>query len=105
MSELAVGPQNEGGRDGTLYAIVQGGLGLIPGARWAGICLVHGSRVTGEASSDDLVFELDQLQRDFGEGPCLSAIRQQHAVRVADLVKPVQPWPRFAASDLGAGRD
>ncbi|WP_445183153.1 GAF and ANTAR domain-containing protein [Pseudonocardia sp. Cha107L01] len=103
MSELAIGLRIEDNRDGTLRAIVHGALELVPGARWAGICLIQGKRVTLEASSHDLVVELDQLQSDFGEGPCVSAIRQQRAARVTDLAEPDQPWPRFAAAALERG--
>jgi GAF domain-containing protein len=103
MSELAVGLQDEDNRDGTLRAIVHGALNLVPGTSWAGISLIQGKRVTVEASSHDLVVELDQLQSDFGEGPCVSAIRQQRTVRVTDLAKPGQPWPRFAATAVERG--
>jgi GAF domain-containing protein len=103
MSELAIGLRAEDNRDGTLRAIVHGALDLVPAASWAGICLIQGKRVTVEASSHDLVFELEQLQSDVGEGPCVSAIRQQRTVRVADLAKPGQLWPRFAAAALERG--
>jgi GAF domain-containing protein len=103
MSELAVRLREEDNRDGTLRAIVHGALDLVPGTKWAGICLIQGKRVTVEASSHDLVVELDQLQSDFGDGPCLSAIRQQRTVRVTDLTKPGQPWPRFAATAVERG--
>ena len=103
MSELATRLQDEGSRDGTLRAIVHSALDLVPGTRWAGISLIRGKQVTAEASSDDLVFQLDRLQCDFGEGPCLSAMRHQHTVRVADLAHPGQPWPGFAAAAVGRG--
>jgi GAF domain-containing protein len=103
MSELAVRLREEDSRDGTLRAIVHGALDLVPGTKWAGICLVQGKRVSVEASSHDLVVELGQLEGDFGECPCLSAIRQQRTVRVTDLAKPGQPWPRFAATALEHG--
>src|SRR5882757_11558796 len=103
MSELAVRLQDEDGRDGTLRAIVHAALDLVPGTRWAGISLIQGKRVTVEASSHDLVLELEQLQSDVGEGPCVSAIRQQRTVRVADLAKAGQLWPRFAATAVERG--
>jgi GAF domain-containing protein len=103
MSNLAVHLQDEDNRNGTLRAIVDGALSLVPGTSWAGISLVQGKRVTVEASSHDLVLELDQLQSEFGEGPCLSAIRRQHTVHVADLAAPGQPWPRFAAAAVDRG--
>jgi GAF domain-containing protein len=103
MSELAIGLRDEDNRDGTLRAIVHGALELVPAASWAGICLTQGKRVTLEASSHDLVAELEQLQSDDGDRPCASAIRQQRTVHVTDLAKPGQPWPRFAATALERG--
>jgi GAF domain-containing protein len=103
MSELAIGLRAEDNRDGTLRAIVHGALELVPAASWAGICLIQGKRVTLEACSHDLVVEFEQLQSDVGEGPCVSAIRQQRTVRVADLAKPGQLWPRFAATAVERG--
>jgi GAF domain-containing protein len=103
MSELAIGLRAEDNRDGTLRAIVHGALDLVPAANWAGITLIQGKRVTVEASSHYLVFELEQLQSDFGEGPCVSAIRQQRTIRVTDLAKPDQPWPHFAATAVERG--
>lgn len=103
MSELAVRLRDEDSRDGTLRAIVHAALDLVPGTKWAGISLVQGKRVTVEASSHDLVSELHQLHGELGEGPCLSAIHQQHTVRAADLAEPGQPWPLFAAAALERG--
>jgi GAF domain-containing protein len=107
MSELAVSLQAEDSRDGTLHAVVHAALDLIPATSWAGISLIQGKqvgkRVTVEASSHDLVAELDQLQNDLGEGPYLSVIRQQHTIRVADLAQPGQPWPRFATAAVERG--
>jgi GAF domain-containing protein len=103
MSQLAKGLRAEDNRDDTLRAIVHGALELVPAARWAAICLIQGQRVAPEASSHDLVFELEQLQSDVGEGPCVSAIRQQCTVRVTDLAEPDLPWPRFAAAALERG--
>ena len=103
MGELALRLQDEDSRDGTLRAIVHAALDLVPGTKWAGISLIQGKRVTVEASSHNLVFELDQLQCDFGEGPCLSAIGHQHTVRVADLAGPGQRWPRFTAAAVERG--
>jgi GAF domain-containing protein len=103
MSELAVRLQDEDSRDGTLRAIVDAALDLVPGAKWGGIGLIRGKRVTVEASSHDLASELDQLHSELGESPCLSAIHHQHTVRVADLAGPGQPWPRFAAAAVERG--
>ncbi|WP_326837461.1 GAF and ANTAR domain-containing protein [Amycolatopsis rhabdoformis] len=55
------------------------------------------------APSHALVAELDRLQSELGEGPCLSAIRDESTVRVPDFAKPDQPWPLFATAATERG--
>ena len=43
-----------------------------------------------------LAREIDSLQAEFDEGPCLDALRQQQTVRVPDFATETR-WPRFAA--------
>lgn len=54
------------------------------------------------AATDPLVFVLDQVQHDIGDGPSLTAIRGQHTVIVDDSVKD-RRWSLFMsrAADVG----
>ena len=52
--------------------------------------------------TDPLVAELDDLQREQDEGPCLSALRERHTVRI-DNTAADERWPRYgrAAAERG----
>ena len=54
------------------------------------------------ASTDDLVVEIDRVQYETKQGPCLSAIRDDTTVRAGDLRQDGR-WPKFSqrAVDLG----
>lgn len=56
------------------------------------------------AATDPLVFALDDLQYHLDEGPCLTAIREDHTV-IIDDAESEHRWPRFMplAIDLGLG--
>lgn len=103
MSELALRLQDEDDRETTLRAIVNAAVDMVTGVDWAGISLIRDRKITAEAPTHDLVAELDQLQSDLGEGPCVSAIREHHTVRVPDLAQADPRWPRFAATAVERG--
>lgn len=86
----------------TLQSIVEAAVRLVPGVRWAGISLIEGRQVTPSVPTDELVAELDSLQNDLGEGPCLDALHEQHTVSIADTSTDTR-WPQWgrAASDRG----
>jgi GAF domain-containing protein len=67
----------------------------------AGLTLVHeDGRPRWVAVSDAAVELLEQVQHDFGEGPCLAAFAQDRVVAVEDLAAaPV--WDRIAAVVAG----
>lgn len=54
------------------------------------------------ASTDDLVIQIDRIQYETRQGPCLSAISEESTVRANDLRGDTR-WPKFAqrAVDLG----
>src|SRR3954463_4225029 len=61
----------------TLDAIVRASLVSVAGFDHVGISLMHrdGTFET-KAATDQLVWELDDLQYSMGEGPCVSAMRE-----------------------------
>lgn len=68
---------------------------IIPGCQAAGICVVHrGERIDTHAASDDLVREIDALQHELSEGPCLDALREDHTV-VSDDLATDSRWPQW----------
>lgn len=78
--------------------IVAGAIAVIPPATEAGISLVERDRtVQSYAPSSVVVGELDRLQNQLGEGPCLDAIHQETRVEVLDMAAE-RRWPRWAAA-------
>jgi GAF domain-containing protein len=86
----------------TLEAIVQTARRSIPGFDHVGVSLMHsGGQVETKAASGDLVHQLDSLQYELNEGPCLLAAREP--VIVVDHIRHSQRWPAFVprAVELG----
>lgn len=89
--------------DETLAAIVRAAAGCLPGIDHVSVSLVHRTgSVTTQASTDDLVRELDQVQYDLGEGPCLSALSDAPLVTAADLVRESR-WPSYRPVAVARG--
>jgi hypothetical protein len=103
FSEIARTLQAETSLDATLQAVVESAVSNIDGADYAGITLVTGGGVVSTpASTDDLVVEIDRIQYETKQGPCLSAISDVTTVRANDLRDDTR-WPKFSqrAVDLG----
>ena len=58
---------------------------------------VKGAELTTPASVGPLAAACDVLQEKLGEGPCITSLSEQTAVRVDDLPTDNR-WPRFAAA-------
>jgi hypothetical protein len=59
---------------------------ILPGCDAAGVCVVYrGERVDTHASSDASLRQVDALQHELTEGPCLDALREQEIVESGDL--------------------
>jgi GGDEF domain-containing protein len=54
------------------------------------------------AASNDTIFEIESLQREFDEGPCLTAYQTGQPVAIPDLSVDEQ-FPRFSPRALDAG--
>lgn len=75
----------------------------LAGSVGAGCTLIDvQGRPTSRASTNSLVEEVDGLQYDLGEGPCLSAWAGAKPVRVDDLRKE-QRWPEWTAASAPLG--
>ncbi len=68
----------------------------IPG-RTPPVTVVHGEVPKTPAYSDKVALELDQVQYDLGDGPCLGAIRHQGVEHVTTDPGGEQ-WPTFCAA-------
>ena len=86
----------------TLAQVVDLAAGTIEGCDFAGIFLVDNDVVTSPIHTDPIVDEVDDLQTNLGEGPCLDAIAHRTIFYAADLAEEVR-WPRFARQATAAG--
>jgi GAF domain-containing protein len=78
-------------------------LQLIPGVDVAGVLLVKkGGEFESLGDTNGLAGQLDQLQHDFGEGPCSDAALKQTIVRSDDLREEPR-WPKYAPAAVQLG--
>lgn len=90
-------------RDEALALIVRTARDTIPGADHVTISLARrGGDIETLAASDDFVRELDAVQYELGEGPCIDAIQQRERRTSHDLAHEDR-WPRFAPWAVQAG--
>lgn len=104
LSQMARHLQNEQEPDQVLKEIVHSAIALIPGADEASVSMVMAKRrVEPKAASSDLPLQVDRVQTEVGEGPCLDAIFEQQTVHVPDMATE-ERWPSFSAraTQLGA---
>ncbi|OKI29101.1 hypothetical protein A6A25_30100 [Saccharothrix sp. CB00851] len=100
LNEVARTLHGQDGAQDTLDEIVRAAVGTIPGAWHAGIMTIVGKReVRTVASTGDVPRDVDQIQYDTGQGPCLTALYQQTIVRAPDLAEETR-WPVFAQRAL-----
>jgi len=103
MGRIARTLQEEHGDvEHTLTSITGAAVSTVPGTDWASISLVAGRRVVARAPTAEVAGELDALQTEFDEGPCLDSLRDQETVRVEDFTEEHR-WPRFAAAAVRLG--
>lgn len=103
LARVARSLEAEPDLDLTLKRIVTTAVDSVPGVECGGVSLVEGGKIETVAASADLVREVDQLQYQLQEGPCLDSIREHHPYQTGDLGRD-ERWPRFGplASDRGA---
>jgi hypothetical protein len=87
-----------------LSEIVAAAVALVPGVDAGSISVVTGRRHVGsQAPTSDLAVDVDALQEETGQGPCLDAAYVHQTVRVDDMSREDR-WPLFAqrATEVGA---
>ena len=87
----------------TLDTIVQAVVLAVPELDHAGISLSHrDGRIETMSGTDALVWELDQLQYQLAEGPCVDSIRGETVVLV-EHARHDQRWPRYMPQAAARG--
>lgn len=66
----------------------------IPGADGAGVTMLDGETGQSVVASDDFVRQVDDVQYQLDEGPCVAAASEKHTVRSGSLEHD-RRWPRF----------
>jgi GAF domain-containing protein len=85
-----------------LDTIVGASVAIVPGARWAGILHVDGRTIIPRVPTDPIVAELDELQRRDNAGPCLTALREHHTVRIGNTATD-ERWPNYGHAAAARG--
>ncbi|MEA2447259.1 MAG: hypothetical protein QOK47_896 [Actinomycetota bacterium] len=88
--------------DGTLSRIATLSVAVIPHCDFAGISLVEAGGVRTVGHTSELVKEIDEIQYETGQGPCLSAINDPEQAGVPatyEIPSMVEDkiWPDFSA--------
>lgn len=67
----------------------------VPGAEHSAVSMINGNRQPRTiAATSDLPLQVDKIQYELGEGPCVQALIQSDMVWSGDLAND-QQWPRF----------
>ncbi|MGI9032575.1 MAG: GAF and ANTAR domain-containing protein [Acidimicrobiales bacterium] len=85
----------EEGLERTLSKISELAVQTIDGCDHAGISLVQGGKVTTAGASDEVPVQVDTIQYEANQGPCLDAI-WHHAVFRCDCLADEERWPEFS---------
>jgi hypothetical protein len=86
-----------------LRTVVECARQTVPGADEGSITLVVGRRkMLNQAASSLLPRQVDALQEEVGQGPCLETAFDQHTVLAADLAADPR-WPAFSARAVALG--
>lgn len=87
----------------TLQRIVDMAAEAIEGCDGAGLLLVNKRKIVVGAWSNELVHEVEEMEYEIGEGPCVDAIWERPTFESSDLRDEISLWPTFAARALDAG--
>ena len=102
MADLAVTFATHTEMAPNLEVITAHAVRLIDAVDFADILLVDEDGHRSLAQTAPVTAELDTVQVELGEGPCLEAIAKQPLVHSVDLTRE-QRWPNFAAAALATG--
>ncbi|HEV2754377.1 MAG TPA: GAF and ANTAR domain-containing protein [Actinomycetota bacterium] len=104
LQQLSAVLEHEDALEKTLQTIVDLSVASIPGCDAAGVTLRAGGKTGTAAASDELTLELDRIQYDAEEGPCLEAADSGLTVRI-DALSEESRWPEFRrrAADAALG--
>jgi ANTAR domain/GAF domain len=95
FAALAAELHGEGDNQSALRRLVQLAVKHVDGCAWASITAVRGGQGQSVAISDEVARQVDELQYQFGEGPCMAAAENSSNYLLFDIADEPR-WPRFA---------
>lgn len=104
LAAAARGMQDEDSSRQAMERAVAIAAEILPGCDAAGVCVVYrGDRIDTHATSHVVIREVDALQHELQEGPCLDALREHDTVQSSDLSSDERwpTWGREVAGRLG----
>jgi GAF domain-containing protein len=81
--------------EATLSELTDGAVRMLPSVEHAGITVSARGKVSTATSTGPVPAECDVIQGLYGEGPCLSAARNEEVVRVDDVELDPR-WPEYS---------
>lgn len=93
--------ESEDAFERTLHTVVDLSVSTLPGCDSAGVTLRVDGRDKTAAASDHYTLEIDRIQYDSHEGPCLTALETGEVQQIRDVTEESR-WPEFcrrAAAD------
>jgi hypothetical protein len=102
MAEAARSLNTPEALEDVLDRLAQAACTAIPGVDYAGVSIARRTGIETMAATDPIVEQADQLQYQFGEGPCLDALSGQRSAVVRDM-RTEQRWPSFAPRAVKLG--
>lgn len=102
IAEIAVELFGAASVEGTLQRIVDLAAVAVEGCAAAGVFVVEGASASTVAASGPLAIELERLQLEAGEGPCLDAAVGGTTFYAHDLLDDDR-WPTFGPLAVEAG--
>jgi transcriptional regulator with GAF, ATPase, and Fis domain len=103
FGEIARALSSEPTVQATLQRIVDVAVETIEGCDGAGVLLLHRNEIVAGSWSSDVIRNVETMEYQLGEGPCVDAISQAPVFESADLRDNLSQWPGFAARALEAG--
>lgn len=103
LQELAAVLVSEEDVESTINRITRLAVACIDGADFCGISLVvRGEGIKTVGATAEIVAEVDRVQYEVGQGPCLSSIADQATFQIDDISSDRQ-WPKFSAAAADTG--
>ena len=102
LSDVARSLEAEPDLHHTVEGIAAAVTDTVSGAEDAGVSLWEGKSLRTVASTSDLVEQVNNLEHELNEGPCLEALHMRRTYRIDDMAHESR-WPRFAAAAQAHG--